>query len=163
MDHSIKLSNKKIKTENKYCPLIFKRGEYCLSVISEEYGLPKNSNNTILIIPIREFLACGSIWQAINLSTIFWEKQPFNIERSYYDTQHTKIAYLIAFASDLAPICKNWANECFEKTIKYVDLEENVYFQIELFNPSLRDKLIKAVQAYNYKLSINNNILNVSD
>jgi hypothetical protein len=163
MDNDFKIPNITIKTENKYCPLIFKRGDFSLSVISEQYGLPKNSNNTIFIIPIREFLACGSIWQAINLSTIFWEKPAFNIERSYYDTQRTKIAYLIAFASDLAPICKHWANECFEKTIKYVDLNENVYFQIELYNPSLREKLIKAVEAYNYKLSIDNNIINVSD
>jgi|LakMenEpi03Aug12_release.lakeMendotaPanAssembly.Ray.scaffolds.fasta_scaffold260303_2 hypothetical protein len=162
MDSSFQIANIKVKPENKYCPLIFKRGEYSLSIKSEEYDLPKNSDNTIFIFPIREFLACGSIWQAINLCTIFWEKPAYNMERSYNETQHLKISYLMAFASDLAPICKHWAAQCLEKTIKYIELEDKVYIHLELFNNPIKEKIIKALDAYNYKFLLENNIYTVS-
>lgn len=162
MDNSFKIQNITVKPENKYCPILFKRGEYSLCILSLEYGFTKNTENPIFIIPIREFLACGSIWQAMHLCTIFWEKPAYNIERSYNEIQHTKASYLMAFASDLAPICKHWATECLDKTIKYIELEDKVYAHLEVYNTTIKDKIIKAVEAYNLNLSVDSNIYTVS-
>jgi hypothetical protein len=62
-----------IKKENKYCPIIFSKGKYSLSLLSLDYGLPKETKNTIFLVPCREFLVCGSIWRELNLCIIFWE------------------------------------------------------------------------------------------
>lgn len=150
-----------IKTENKYCPMIFSKGKYSLSLLSKDYGLPKESKNTQFLVPIREFLACGSIWTELNLSTIFWEPPLYGIKRDHLENQKIKIAYLVAFASDLAPICKKWADDCLNKTIKYIDLNEQVYFKIELYNENLKDKIIAAINNFNYNLLINDNIYTV--
>ena len=161
MQNSLKIPNLKIKPENKYCPLIFNRGKYNLSIISLENGLSRHNQGTIFIVPIREFLACGSIWQTLNLSTIFWETPAYNIKRSVNEIQQVKAAYLIAFASDLAPICKQWANDCINNTIKYLENEDPVYAQIELFDETLKEKMIKAVEVYNMNLLITDNIYKV--
>jgi hypothetical protein len=161
MHNSCKISNLKIKAENKYCPLIFDKGQYSLSIISLEYGLSKYNKCPIFLVPIREFLACGSIWETLHLCTIFWETPAYNIKRSINEIQQTKAAYLIAFASDLAPICKQWANDCINNTIKYLENEDPVYVQIELFDETLKEKMIKAVEVYNMNLSITDNIYKV--
>jgi hypothetical protein len=157
MQNNIENKNLKVKPENKYCPLIFNKGKYSLSIISLDYGLSKNNEFAVFLVPIREFLACGSIWETLHLCTIFWETPAYNRTRSANEIQQTKAAYLIAFASDLAPICKQWANECINNTIKYIDNEDTVYAQIECFNETLKEKMIKAISAYNLNLSIADN------
>jgi hypothetical protein len=39
------------------------------------------------------------------------------VKRDSFEKEKTKIGYLIAFASDIAPICKKWADDCLNKTI----------------------------------------------
>ncbi len=150
-----------IKPENKYCPIIFNNGKYSLSILSKDYGLPNESSKPIFLVPIREFLACGSIWKELNLCTIFWEPPALGMKRNELENQKTKIGYLIAFASDLAPICKKWATDCLDKTINYTQLNDTVYFKIELHNEHLKDKIINAINNFNFNLSVNNNIYNV--
>lgn len=150
-----------IKTENKYCPIIFSKGKYSLSMLSIDYGLAIKSTNTIFLVPLREFLACGSIWSELNLCTIFWEPPAYGIKRNELENQKTKIAYLIAFASDLAPICKKWAADCLDKTINYNKLNDTVYFKIECHNENLKHKIINAINNFNFNLLVNNNIYTV--
>jgi len=147
-----------IKPENKFCQIIFDRKNYSLSIISANNGLRSYGSNTKFLVPMREFLSCGSIWRELNLCTIFWESLPYNRVRDNSEIQKTKIAYIIAFASDLAPICKRWANDCLEKTINYKELNDSVYFEIEVFNENLKEKIMNAIQSYNLNYSVNNNI-----
>lgn len=150
-----------IKRENKFCPILYNSGKYQLSILSIDYGLPKQSDKTIFLVPIREFLAFGRIWTELNLCTIFWESRAYGIKRNELENQKIKIAYLIAFASELAPICKKWANDCLEKTINYIDLNDTVYFKIECYNENLKDKIINALSNYHYNFTKEGNIYTV--
>jgi hypothetical protein len=149
------------KKENKYCPIILSKGKFSLSLLSLEYGLSKEIRNTVFLVPCREFIACGSIWRELNLCTIFWEHQAWGMKKDSFENEKTKIAYLIAFASNIAPICKKWADDCLNKTIKYQELNDTVYFKIELYDENLKDKIITAVRNFNFNLSINDNIYTV--
>ena len=146
-----------IKPENKYCPIIFNRQKYSLSIISLNSELTSYGSDTKFLIPMREFLACGSLWQVLNLCTIFWEPPLYNRVPNISDTQKTKIAYIIAFASDLAPICKKWANDCLQKTINYEDVNDRVYFEIVLFNENMKEQIINAIKGYNFNYNVNDN------
>lgn len=142
--------------DNKRCPLIWSRGEYGLTILtmknakgSELYEKP------IFYIPLRIFMRCGAFWSALHLFTIFWEPKPYNMERNFQETERTKGAYLIAFASDIAPICKGWAQQCIDKLHDWPrDPEaEEVFVEIIVFQDSLKDKIMDAVHRHELQVS----------
>jgi len=137
--------------DNKRCILIWSRGEYGLTILtmknskgSELYEKP------IFYIPLRIFMRCGAFWSALHLCTIFWEPKPYNIERSFQETERIKGAYLIEFAPDIAPICKGWAKQCIDKLHDWPrDPEaEEAFVEIIVFQDSLKDKIMDAVQRH---------------
>ena len=137
--------------DNKRCILIWSRQEYGLSILtmknakgSELYEKP------LFYIPLRTFMRCGAFWSALHLSTIFWEQRPYNIERSFQETERIKGAYLIAFAPDIAPICKGWAKQCIDALHDWPrDPEvEEAFVEIIVFQDSLKDKLMNAVKGH---------------
>lgn len=149
------------KKENKYCPIILSKGKFSLSLLSLDYGLSKDNKYIVFLVPCREFLVCGSIWRELNLSTIFWEPPAWGMKKDSFENEKTKISYLIAFASNITPISKKWADDCLNKTIKYQELNDTVYFKIELYNENLKDKIITAIRNFNFNLSVNDNIYTV--
>ena len=137
--------------DNKRCILIWSRGEYGLTILtmknskgSELYEKP------IFYIPLRTFMRCGAFWSALHLCTIFWEPKPYNIERSFQETERTKGAYLIEFAPDIAPICKGWAKQCIEKLHNWPrDPEsEEAFVEIIVFQDSLKDEIMDAIHRH---------------
>ena len=106
-------------------------------------------------------MRCGAFWSALNLCTIFWEQCPYQIERerSFQQIEETKGAYLIAFAPDMAPICKKWADECIKKLHqwprdrdRYPETNE-VFVEIIVFQDSLKDKIMDAVHRHELQVS----------
>ena len=151
-----KKNNKnEINSEYKRCLLIWDRNEYGLTILTME-----NAKNTsyyekpVFYIPLRTFMRCGSFWSALKLCTVFWEQRPYHIERTFKETERIKGAYLIAFASDMAPICKKWAEQCIDKLYEWSrntcedEDEDEVFVEIIVFNDSLKDEIIKAAKSY---------------
>jgi len=137
--------------DNKRCILLWKRDEYGLTILtmknakgSELYEKP------IFYIPLITFMSCIAFWSALHLSTIFWEPKPYNIERSFKETERIKGAYLIEFAPDVAPICKGWAKQCINKLHDWSrDPEaDEAFVEIIVFQDSLKDKLMDAVKGH---------------
>jgi len=137
--------------DNKRCILIWSPREYGLTILtmknakgSELYEKP------IFYIPLRIFMRCGAFWSALHLSTIFWEQKPYNIERSFQETERIKGAYLIEFAPDIASICKRWAKQCINKLHDWPrDPEaEEAFVEIIVFQDSLKDKIIDAIHRH---------------
>jgi hypothetical protein len=137
--------------DNKRCILIWSRQEYSISILtmknakgSELYEKP------IFYIPLRTFMRCGAFWSALHLCTIFWEPKPYNIQRSFKETERIKGAYLIAFAPDIAPICKGWARQCIDALHDWPrDPEaEEAFVEIIVFQDSLKDKLMDAIHRH---------------
>jgi hypothetical protein len=142
--------------DNKRCILLWKQSEYGLTILtmknakgSELYGKP------IFYIPLRTFMSCGAFWSALHLCTIFWEPKPYNIERSFQETERIKGAYLIEFATDMAPICKGWARQCIERLHKWPrnPETEEVFVEIIVFEDSLKDKLMDAIDKHALQVS----------
>lgn len=140
-----------VRSENKMCPILFVRDKYMMSIL-----IPENRSHyskPTFNIPLRTFLRYGSIWAELNLCTIFWEQPIYGIYRNSLEREYTKIAYLIAFASDMAPICKVWAKNCLEntveKTFEKMYLDDEAYVEIVLFDETLKDKMIDAITKMN--------------
>ena len=137
--------------DNKRCILLWKRNEYGLTILtmknakgSELYEKP------IFYIPLRTFMRCGAFWSELNLCTIFWEQRPYHIEKTFQETEKIKGSYLVAFASDLAPISKGWAEHCVNSLYEWPrnpDTDE-VFVEIIVFRDSLKDKIIDAIHRY---------------
>ena len=152
--------------DNKRCILIWNSQEYGLTILtmknakgSELYKRP------LFYIPLRTFMRCGAFWSALHLSTIFWEPKPYNIQRSYKETERIKGAYLIAFAPDIAPICKGWAKQCIDKLHDLPKADE-AFVEIIVFQDSLKDKIIDAIKGYELQVKFSetadkNGIFNV--
>ena len=145
--------NKEELHDNKRCILLWKRDEYGLTIVtmknakgSELYEKP------IFYIPLRTFMRCGAFWSALHLSTIFWEPKPYNIERSFQETERIKGAYLIEFAPDIAPICKGWAKQCIDKLHDWPRDPESeadeAFVEIIVFQDSLKDKIMDAIKGH---------------
>lgn len=137
--------------DNKRCILLWKRSEYGLTILtmknakgSELYEKP------IFYIPLRIFMRCGAFWGALHLHTIFWEPKPYNMERSFQDTERIKGAYLIEFAPDIAPICKGWAKQCIERLHDWPrnPESEEAFVEIIVFQDSLKDKIMDAIHRH---------------
>lgn len=148
---SNKIMNHQIKSENKRCILIWSPKEYGLTILtmknakgSELYEKP------IFYIPLRIFMRCGAFWSALHLSTIFWEQRPYQIERTFQETERIKATYLTEFALDIAPTCKGWAKQCIDKLHDWPrDPEaEEAFVEIIVFQDSFKDKIIDAVHRH---------------
>lgn len=140
---------------HKMCPIIHNRNEYNLSILTMENANGYGTGMPIFYVPLRKFMQCGGLWSPIRLCTVFWEPPLYGIQRDYLDNERIKGAYLIAFASDLAPICKAWASECTEQCRHHAMVEEEeVFVRIVLFNEALKDQIMNAISRHNLKVSI---------
>lgn len=160
--------SKKILPDNKRCVLLWKPEKYGLTILTmNNASKSENYNKPIFYIPLRTFMRCGDFWSALNLCTIFWEQCPYQIERerSFQQIEETKCAYLIAFAPDMAPICKKWADECIKRLHQwpcycYPKPEtDEVFVQIIIFEESLKDKIMDVIKGNMLQVfeSVNNN------
>ena len=142
--------------EHKRCPIIFSRNEYIISILTMEnahqYCFP------MVYVPLGIFMQCGALWSALSLCTVFWEPPIYGVERDPMRTERIKGAYLIDFASDLAPICKKWARECIEQCSQSSqsshEASNEVFVQIVLFNEVRKAQITDAISRHNLNLSI---------
>ena len=154
-----KIDNVVHRAENKRCVIIWNRNEYGLTILTMEHENIKNVEfyeKPVFYIPLKVFMRCGAFWSALHLSTIFWEPKLYNIEQPFKETERIKGAYLVAFAPDIAPICKGWAQQCIEKLHVYPrDSEtDNVFVEIIVFQDSLKKEIMDAaVQRHELQVS----------
>ena len=142
-----------VNAKNKMCPILYVRDKYMLSILTPENS--SHYSNPTFKIPLRTFLRYGTIWTELNLCTVFWEQPIYGIYKNSLEREYTKIAYLIAFAPDMAPICKAWAKDCLEKTIENTYLEDEACVEIVVFDEPLKDKLIGAITRMNGTITTN--------
>ena len=146
-----------IKPENKKCILIWKPDVYGLTILTMENAdyYSKWYQEPIFYIPLRTFMRCGAFWQVLNLCTIFWEQRPYHVERTFQEIEKTKGAYLIEFASNLKPICKEWAKECINKLYEWPPSPktDEAYIQIIVFQDSLKDRIMDIIKSYMLQIS----------
>lgn len=154
-ESTLKISKKNNKTlvesEYKKCILIWNPSKYGLTILTMENAKDSYKyEKPVFYIPLRTFMRCGAIWSALNLSTIFWEQRPYHIERTFQETEKVKGAYLVAFASDLASICKGWVEECIDKLYEWPrDLEvDETFVEVIVFQNSLKDEITNAIKMH---------------
>jgi hypothetical protein len=162
---SVEKNNKDIvHPENKICTLIWKRNEYGLTILTMENAKGSDKyEKPLFYIPLRTFMRCGAIWSALNLCTIFWEQRPYRIERTFQETERIKGAYLLEFIPDVAPISKGWAKECIDKLHDWprkLNTDE-VFVEIIVFQESLKNKIMDAIQIHMLDVFVSNDIFNV--
>jgi hypothetical protein len=152
----IRTRNARNPNDYKMCPIIHDRNEYNLSILTMEnahgdYYLGR----PVFYVPLRKFMQCGGLWSALELCTVFWEPPIYGIPRDHLENERIKGAYLIEFASDLAPICKAWARGCIEQCRHpSVEAKDEVFVKIVLFNEALKDPMMNAISRHNLKGSI---------
>lgn len=148
-------------SNNKRCPILYRKDKYALEILTlENSTFCSDLHSCVFRIPLHHFMQSGAVWSALNLCTIFWEKPAWGKPNSL-EQEKTKGAYLIAFATNLAPICKTWANDCIQKTIAYQKLGDEVFVEIIVHDQTLKPKLISALQAHVLTFSENENIYTV--
>ena len=152
--------NKKNKKEQvvestyKRCMLIWNPEKYGLTILTMENA--KSSEyyeKPIFYIPLRTFMRCGAFWSTLNLCTIFWEQRPYHVERTFQETEKIKGTYLVAFASDIAPICKGWAKECIDTLYNWRPRSpetntNDAFVEIIVFQESLKDEIMDAIKRH---------------
>jgi hypothetical protein len=150
-----------ITRKTKMCPIIWRQDKYGINILTLDNSNGSRYQKPVFLVPLKKFLQSGAIWQVVNLCTIFWEPPAYGIQRAHLDNERVKGAYLIEFASDLAPLCKAWARGCIEKTIVSQQLEDEVFVEIILFNEALVAKMIDAIHRHELTFSENENIYTV--
>ena len=118
--------------------IIWKKDNYGLTIASKDKCSLNYNFKPIVRFPLSKFMKCGPIWSVLKLSTIFWEKPLYGIERDITHNEQIKASYLISFASDLVPICKGWAKKCIDTIVENQPLEEEVFAEIILFDETLK-------------------------
>ena len=149
--------------ENKMCPILWIREKYGLTISTLNKCSTNYNSKPIFRVPLKKFMKSGAFWSALNLCTIFWEQPLYRMNRDYKENEKIKGAYLIAFASDLAPICKAWANRCIHKIIEGEPLEDEVFVEIIVFDETLVNKLITAIVNHQMEYSVTQNIYTIID
>ena len=137
--------------DNKRCILLWKRNEYGLTILTMRNAKGSELyNNPIFYIPLRTFMRCGAFWGALHLSTAYWQQRPYHAERNFKETEKIKGAYLIAYAPDILPICKRWAEQCIDKLHDWPrDPEaEEAFVEIIVFQDSLKNDIMDAVNRH---------------
>ena len=141
--------------ENKRCPIMFIKNDFSISILTMENAHHYYQGYPMVYIPLRDFMKCGGVWSALSLCTVFWEPPLYGIERDPVNNERIKGAYLIEFASDLAPICKKWAKECIQQCNQSSHEASNeVFVQIILFNEVRKAQITDAISRHNLNLSI---------
>jgi len=158
----------KIESEYKCCTLIWNTKEYGLTILTMENAKGfERYNKPIFYIPLRTFMRCGAFWSALTLSTIFWEQRPYNIERTFKETEKIKGAYLIAFAPNMSLTSTKWAEECVNTLYDWPRNPDtdNVFIQIIIFQDAFKDKIINAIKSNMLKFTEteNNQVFCVHD
>lgn len=137
--------------EHKMCPIIWDRGKYSIIILTMDNAHARHyTDKSVYYVPLRTFMQCSELWDALNLSTIFWEPPLYGIPRDYLENERIKGSYLIAFASDLAPICKEWAKGCIEHCRNcHQTADDEAFVEIILFNESRKSKIVYAISRHN--------------
>ena len=130
------------------CPIIWDRNEYSVSILTMD-NAQDNYLNPTFYVPLRTFMQCGAFWSALNLCTVFWEPPLYGIPRAHVENERIKGAYLIEFASDLAPICKEWATGCISQ-----ETSDEVFVEIVLFNEARKAQIMHAISRHELNVSI---------
>ena len=154
--------NKKtiISNDNKMCTILWRQNKYGITILIKE-NFHTHHIYPEFVIPLRTFLNSGGIWSVVNLCTVFWESGLYGIRKDYYQNEQIKGAYLIEFASDLAPISKSWVKDCIHKIIHNQQLDDDVFVNIILFDQSLLERIINAIQSHGLTFHENNKIYTV--
>ena len=143
--------------KHKMCPIIWIRREYTISILTMDnahhasyLGMP------IFYVPLRTFMQCGAFWSALNLCTVFWEPPLYGIPHDREENESAKGAYLIEFASDMAPICKEWARGCIEQCTHHtmVETSDEVFVEIVLFNEARKAQIMHAISRHCLDMAI---------
>jgi hypothetical protein len=137
--------------DNKRCILLWKRDEYGLTILTMKNAKGSELyNKPIFYIPLRTFMRCGAFWSALHLSTAYWQQRPYHTERNFKETEKIKGAYLIAYAPDILPVCKRWAEQCVNALHDWPrDPEaEEVFVEIIVFQDSLKDDIMDAIKGH---------------
>ena len=142
----------------KMCPITWNRNECGISILTMENAHPQYNQNPIFYVPLCKFMQCGGLWTVVGLCTVFWEPPLYGIPRDYRENERVKGAYLIEFASDLAPICKEWARGCIEQCSQcshpIVEEKDKVFVEIILFDEALKARMMDAISRHNLTVSI---------
>jgi len=142
----------------KMCPIMWRRDKCNISILTMENAHPQYAQcnrNSMFYVPLRKFMQCGGLWTVVGLCTVFWEPPLYGIPRDHMENERVKGAYLIAFASDLAPICKEWARGCIEQcSHPIVEEKDKVFVEIILFDEALKARMMDAISRHNLTVSI---------
>ena len=152
----------RLYTENKRCPIYCKNGSHGLLIL-----LPENSNKSsdypICRIRIKTFLNSCAIWTLLGLDTIYWDKPIYGIYNNLLELEYTKIEYLMGFVSDVPAISMKWARDLLQITVENVNIEDEVYFEIIIFDNTLKEKLINIILGDNMRYIEDDHIFIVID
>lgn len=158
MTKKCKRSPKNRSTVNDYkmCPIMWVRNECSIVILTMENAQSQYQCYPMFYVPLHTFMQCGGLWSVLNLCTVFWEPPPYGIPRDHVEHERIKCAYLIEFAPDLAPICKEWARGCIEQCIQWPRPKalNNVFVQIVLFNEARKAQIMDAISRHNLTVSI---------
>jgi hypothetical protein len=140
--------------KHKMCPIIWDRNEYGMCILTMENAHVQYNRNPMFYVPLRTFMQCGAFWSALNLCTVFWEPPLYGIPRAHVENERIKGAHLIAFASDLAPVCKEWARSCIEQCNQNQKASDEVFVEIVLFNEARKAQMMDAISRHELNVSI---------
>lgn len=136
----------------KMCPIMWRRDKCGINILTMDNAHPQYNRCPVFYVPLRKFMQCGGLWTVVGLCTVFWEPPLYGIPRDYEENERVKGAYLIEFASDLAPICKEWARGCIEQCSQKAS--DEVFVEIILFNEALKTEMMDAISRHNLTVSI---------
>ena len=140
-----------IPNDHKMCLIIWKMGEYGMTILTMENAHRQYNDKSVFYVPLRTFMRDGCLWSALNLCTVFWEPPLYGIPRDHLENERIKGSYLIAFSSDLAPICKKWATRCIEhcRNCHQTQTSDEVFVEIILFNEFRKSQIVDAISRHN--------------
>jgi hypothetical protein len=136
----------------KMCPIMWRRDKCGINILTMENAHPQYNRCPVFYVPLRKFMQCGGLWTVVGLCTVFWEPPLYGIPRDYEENERVKGAYLIEFASNLAPICKEWARGCIEQCSQKAS--DEVFVEIILFNEALKAQMMDAISRHELTVSI---------
>jgi hypothetical protein len=151
-----------ISGENKMCTILWTQNKYGITILTKQ-NFRTHHIYPEFLIPLHTFLNLGSVWQLLNLCTVFWEPGLYGIPKDYQRNEQIKGSYLAEFASDLAPISKSWVKDCIQKIINKQPLNDHVFVNIILFDQTLLEQMINAIERHGLSFDENNKLYTVLD